>query len=259
MNRDILVIGDCHVEETQDLSRFSLLSKHIVATKPDDIVIIGDFLTLNALSAWDRDKRKKMEGKRYQKEIEAGNKALDLLMADMLKLQKKQRKNKEKQYKPNLIFIEGNHEDRLTRYLDYDPTFEGAIGVEKDLRLKERGWKWVDYRDYHYINEIGFTHIPHNTVSPIAGKYHIHRATDCTVKSVVYGHTHKLETACKHVEGMDHLQQVLSVGCFFQEHEEYVKGRVTHYWKGVVTLHSYKPNRFDIDTMSLGAMRRKYA
>ena len=258
MTRNILVVGDCHVEETQDLSRFELLGKLIVQEKPEDIVLIGDFLTLNCLSAWDKDKRKKMEGKRYVSEIAAGNKALDLMMADMLKLQKKQRKNKEKQYKPNLIFIEGNHEDRLTRYLDYDPTFEGAIGVRKDLKLDERGFEWVDYRDYKYINDIGFTHIPHNTVAPIAGKYHIHRATDCTVKSVVYGHTHKLETANKHVEGMEHLQQVMSVGCFFQEHEEYVKGRRTDYWKGVVLLRSYKPNRFDFETYSLGRMRRTY-
>jgi hypothetical protein len=37
-----------------------------------------------------------------------------------------------------------------------------------------------------------------------------------------------------------------------------VDGRVTHYWKGVVLLNNYKPGRFDMETWSLGRMRRTY-
>jgi hypothetical protein len=58
--------------------------------------------------------------------------------------------------------------------------------------------------------------------------------------------------------GQAHLQQVANVGCFFEEHEKYVEGRMTQYWKGVVMLDSWKPGRFDISTYALSSLRRKY-
>jgi hypothetical protein len=58
--------------------------------------------------------------------------------------------------------------------------------------------------------------------------------------------------------GQESLQQVLNVGCFFEEHEAYVKGKMTNYWKGLMVLNTYKPGRFDVSTYSLGRLRREY-
>jgi hypothetical protein len=60
------------------------------------------------------------------------------------------------------------------------------------------------------------------------------------------------------LQGMVHLQQLLSAGCFFERHDPYVHGRVTHYWKGVMILENYKPGRFDITSFSIGRLRRMY-
>lgn len=254
----ILVIGDTHVSAEDDLTRFEWAAKFITEHEPDYIVIMGDFLTLNCLSAWDKDKRKRMEGRRYYDEIQKGNEALDILTSGITNKNNRFRLQKKKLYSPDIIYIEGNHEDRLTRYLDYDPTFEGAVSVDTDLHLASRGIVWIPYREYWTNNGIGFTHIPHNSVRPVSGKYHVHKAMDCTIQSVVYGHTHKLETACRHTPGMQHLQQVLSAGCFFDTNEDYVHGLITNYWKGLVLLHNYKEGRFDIETFSLGRLRRTY-
>lgn len=254
-----LVIGDCHVSAGQNVSRFKMLSKMIVDKRPDNIVIMGDFLTMESLSAWDRNKRMKMENRRYFREIETGNEALDLLFSDMEKVNEKYRKQKRRTYDPKITYIEGNHEDRLTRFLDTDPTFEGFASVYKDLKLKERGIGWVNYREYMYIEGVGFTHIPFNEVKEIAGAINITgKAATCTVDSVVFGHTHRYEVTNEHKQGMDHLQQLVTCGCFISEKEDYVHGRKTRYWRGVLLLHHYKEGRFDAEPYALGRLERLY-
>lgn len=254
----ILTVGDCHVTNGQDLSRFDVLSKFIMDERPEHIVIMGDYLTFQCLSAWDKNKRRAMEGQRYLLEMEAGNEGLDRMLKDMNEYNEKRKRNRKAQYNPELIYINGNHEDRLDRYLETEPTFDGVVGVEKDLALRERGFTFIPYRTYHWINDIGFTHIPFNKVREISGVDITRKASMVTVKSCVFGHTHELHISNSHRMGQEHLQQVSNVGCFFEEHEKYVEGRMTQYWKGVVMLDSWKEGRYDITTHSLSKMRRVY-
>lgn len=258
MNNSILVIGDCHVSDNQDLSRFTIASKFIVDEKPDYIIIIGDFLTLDALSAWDRNKRKKMEGRRYNKEIEAGNEALDLLFHDMKQYNVKRSKRHRKQYKPEIVYIEGNHEDRLTRYLDTDPTFDGMVGVKKDLKLDKRKIKFVPYKEYYYVNGIGFTHIPFNKMAPVSGIDITRKASMVNVNSVVFGHTHEQHLSHIHKQGQEHLQDIYCCGCFFEHKDDYVRGCVTQYWVGLTILDNWKTSRFDVRSYSLSNLKRRY-
>ena len=254
----VIVIGDSHVDDEQSLDRFDVASKFIIDQKPEYIVNIGDFLTLNCLSAWDMNKRKKMEGRRYIKEIDAGNEALDRLMAGVNQYNKKRRKSKKVQYKPKWIYTAGNHSDRLGRYLDNDPTFEGTIGIQKDLKLKERGIEWIPYREYYYINDVGFTHIPFNKVAPICGMNITAKAQAVGIKSTVFGHTHEQHLSHVHKEGMKHLQDTYNCGCFFDKKEDYVHGKVTNYWRGLTVLHIWKEGRFDVESWSMGRLEREY-
>ena len=254
----ILTIGDCHVDDEQNLDRFDLLGQFIIDHKPTHIVIIGDFLTLNCLSAWDKDKRKRMEGRRYASELDAGNIALDKMLSYMVQYNKWRTKNKKRKYSPTMYYLEGNHEDRLNRYFEYDPTFEGRVGIEKDLFLKERGFEFIPYREYVYIGGIGFTHIPFNKTSPISGIDITRKAQLVTVNSVVFGHTHEEHLSHVHKEGMPHLQDTYCCGCFLSKKEDYVKGRVTNYWRGISLLTNWKKGRFDINTHSLGRLERLY-
>ena len=241
----VLTIGDCHTNDTQDLSRFNLLNKFILDKRPDVIVFIGDFLTLQCLSAWDANKRALMEGKRYYKEIAAGNKALDMAFKNV-------------EYSPEIIFIEGNHEDRLTRYLEKDPTFSGAVSVPKDLRLEERGIKFIPYREYYHVNGVGFTHIPFNKVREIGGVNISRKASQVTVSSVIFGHTHNQELAHVWKPGMPHLQDIYCLGAFFEEIEKYMEGRISEYWRGLSLLNMWKEGRYDVESFSLGRLDKMY-
>lgn len=254
----ILPIGDAHISAEDDLERFKYLSKFIVDKKPDVIVFMGDFLTMDALNFFDKDKRKKLEGKRYKKEIDKGNEALDIIFFDLLELQEKLRQQKLKIYKPEIYFLEGNHSFRVKRYLEIDPTFEGLIGIEQDLKLKERNIKFIPYREYLDLNGIAFTHIPFNKCKEISGVNITRKISQVLYTSCVFAHVHSMEYESFKRHGQKDLQQILSVGCYFEKHEDYVHGRITEYWKGLVLLDSFKSGRFDIQTFSLETLKRKY-
>lgn len=259
---NVLVVGDAHVDETQNgagLDRFTALGNKIAAEQPDYIIIIGDFVSLNCLSDWDRNKRKTMEGKRYQLEIAAGNEALDRMMAGIARAYEATKRAKKKPYIPTVVYIEGNHENRLTRFLAVDPTFEGTVNLEQDLQLEERGIVFIPYKDIYNIDGVSFTHVPiGGTGKPIGNPGVSAKALRLFAGSVVFGHTHTLDHCAEHRHGYPHLCQALSVGCFFEHVDEYAKGARTDYWRGLVDLDIYGTNRFDIATTSMSQLKRKY-
>lgn len=190
-----LVIPDGHVSPDQDLTRFANAGKLIVQRRPDRIVSLGDFVTIESLSNWDLNKSANMEGKRYTLDMDAGKEALRLLLAPLKKLQAQQKFVGAEVYSPKLIFIKGNHCCRLDRYLETRPELKEHLNLDKDLDLKGFGFTdIIEYRDSIEFEGVIFTHAPMNAANqPVSGKYAIHRAAEMTAKSIVFGHTHRLE------------------------------------------------------------------
>ena len=42
-----------------------------------------------------------------------------------------------------MVYLEGNHENRIEPYIDAHPAMEGLIEVDKALDLNKRRMKWV--------------------------------------------------------------------------------------------------------------------
>lgn len=239
----ILVIGDAHITEKDNLNRFKAMQKVIKKYKPNKILIIGDFLTLDCLSAWDKNKKKIMEGKRFKNEIDKGNEALDLI---------------QEVHKGEIIYLEGNHEDRLERYLDVQPTFDGVVNIDLQLKLKDRKITWIRYKAFYTINGISFTHIPiAGNGRPIGGMNMTKKALQMFNNSIVFGHTHslKIDHETRHNGGMN---KALNVGCFFEEDHDYTEGSVCDYWKGLILLETTKANDFDFTTISMESIMKGF-
>lgn len=245
-----LVIGDAHVDPKQakankGLERFTWANKYIHDIKPDRVVIIGDFFTMDSVSSHNNGKFLTKENLRYSLDLMAGEAGLQLLDVP---------KNTE------LIFTEGNHEERSRRYLEGVPELEGTLPTPEDVtRGVYPDVKWVPYKEFHTYRGVGFTHVPFNEGGkPVAGKTATARALDLCDTSVVFGHTHKLDVACVHRHGGRHLVQAINVGCFFAHVDDYALGTVTSYWRGLVTLNHYDHGRVDVETLALGRLRREY-
>lgn len=257
-----LIIGDSHVTSEQDLSRFKSLGNWIEQHRPDTIISIGDFMDIKSLSAWDMNKRLLMEGRRYQLEIEAGNQALDLLQTPTYLLQEIQKHHKKRVYKPEWIYIEGNHENRVARYLEQHPELVGHLNYRKELKLEERGFTFIPYKSYYLHKGVYFTHVPiSGNGNPRGGSIYnqLNYALNEHNGSIVFGHVHKLAMAGIHRHGSQHYNQALTVGCFFEHIDEYAKGASTNYWRGIVVLTHYDNSRFDVETIAISRLKKEYA
>lgn len=136
----ILFVPDCHIPN-EDEDAWNVMMAAAKVHKPDVIVLLGDFLDGESLSAHPPDKPGRRD---LQEEIAAVTKRLDELG---------------KLGAEDLIYISGNHEWRLERYLAKNaPAIFNCVSIPQLLSLKERGWKWVPYRKTYRIGKLHITH-----------------------------------------------------------------------------------------------------
>lgn len=136
----IMVLPDLHVPFENKVAWKTFL-KACQVVRPDVVVIIGDFLDCASVS--DHAKSAKDE-KRFKNEIDAGNAALD----ELCKLRI-----------PRIVYLFGNHEFRLERYLNSRaPELDDIIDLKKLLKLEERGIEHVPYGEFIRIGKMAFFH-----------------------------------------------------------------------------------------------------
>ena len=112
-----LIIPDCQVKPGHDYTYLRAFGNYIVKKRPDVIVNIGDFADMPSLSSYDKGK-KSFEGRRYKHDVAAVHEAMDILLKPLRDLQARQRRNKDKVYKPRMVLTIGNHEHRINRAVE---------------------------------------------------------------------------------------------------------------------------------------------
>ncbi len=253
-----LLVPDAHVTCHEDLSRFTQCGNLIVDRQPERIMIMGDFVSLDSLSDFDMNTRLLMEQRRYEQDIRAGNVALDLMLRPLQDYNKRMVEGKRKTYRPEIVFLEGNHEYRATRYVQSHAELEGFIEVSRDLRLSDRGIRFIPYRGFYRVDGTTFVHAPMNKANqPISGKYAVARALERYSGNIVFGHTHRWEYMEEKRMDCDANNTALACGCFFEVCPEYAEGAENNWWKGLTILHHHE-NGWDIEQISLARLGRMY-
>lgn len=242
----ILVFTDTHDDPDINQDRFSWLGEVMADKQPEVIVQLGDFLSMGSLSRWDRDKRLKIEGRRYLRDMESGRSALGKIMRPVYDLQQRQRRLKKKTYDPTIYWFEGNHEYWIRQYTEYSPEMDGQIGLQSDLGLPDN-WNFVPYPDNICIQDIYFTHIPHTKGGALMSPYICQRALEMFEGSVVFGHTHEFQLATKTRFGGNQYT-ALNAGCLFDETPDYAIGKQNNYWKGIFLIEP-QDGSFDLQTL----------
>lgn len=89
-----------------------------------------------------------------------------------------------------IIFIAGNHEDRLRKFLWNNPAINGCISLEEKLDLNNLEIKYFEYgRNFVYKNKLIYTH--GNKINKYSA-YTAKNMLDDLGLSVIMAHTHKL-------------------------------------------------------------------
>lgn len=165
----ILFIPDVH-RPYHNVRAWNLMVRAMKEWKPKIVVILGDYLEGYGLSRFIKDPRRSD----MEFEFADGNKGLDEL--DSFGAEQK-------------IYVGGNHDSQ--RFNDYikqnAPALQGVASLEQALRLKERGWKYVPYRDHAKIGKVYVTHDVGAT-----GRNAAHKVIDVYQHSVITGHTHRM-------------------------------------------------------------------
>lgn len=175
MLKKLLFIPDTHIPY-HDKRAWRLAMIAAKAFKPDTIIIGGDFGDFYSVSSHSKqvDRMNK-----FDYELKQINKALDQVCSIGTK---------------DIHFVEGNHEDRLRRYLqDKAPELAGQLDTKSLFKLKKRG---ISFTPYKSTLKLGKLHVTHDFGN--AGRFAHYKALDTAQQNVVINHTHRIGYA---VEG----------------------------------------------------------
>jgi len=226
--------------------------KYIAEKKPDAIVLIGDWWDMESLCSYDKGKTS-FEGRRYNKDIEAGNLAMDLFLQPIKAEINRLKVNKKKQWKPRLVFTMGNHEYRIERAIEYDSILEDTIGYF-DLNLND--FEVYDYLQPVVIEGVAFSHF---FTTGVMGRPVTSARALLTKKmmSCVMGHVQDRDIA--YGKRADNVRLTgLFAGMFTQHNEAYLGNQGNDSWKGIWMLNEVNNGSFDELPVSLTYLKRKY-
>ena len=249
-----LVIPDTQCKDGVFLDHMTWVGNYIVDQKPDVIIHIGDHWDMPSLSSYDTGTLA-FEGRRYKKDIAAGNKGMDMLMKPILAEQARQRKNKDKVWKPRLVFTIGNHENRITRAVNDDPKLDGLMSYD-DFNLKQYGWEVLPFLQVATIDGICYAHYftsgvmgrPVSSARALLTKKH---------QSCVMGHVQDRDIAFDK-RGDGSRITGLFAGICYQHDEDYLTLQTNGSWRGLWVLNDVQNGAFDEMPVSLNYLEKQH-
>lgn len=250
-----LVIPDCQVKPGQSVKYLENIGRYIVEKLPEVIVCIGDFADMPSLSSYDTGK-KSFEGRTYKADVRAVHKGMDALLGPLFKYQAKQRKLKKKVYKPRMILTLGNHEDRITRAVEYDRKLEDLISIE-DLNYEQYGWEVYDFLDVVVVDGIAYSHYfasgvmgrPVTSANSLLTKKHM---------SCFAGHQQGRQIAYARKADGSEITAIIAGSCY-EHDEEYLNHQGNQHWRGFYVLHEVNNGSFDEMAVSLNYVNKNYS
>lgn len=248
------VIPDVQAKDGVDFTYLNKIGRYIVEKKPDKIICLGDFADMPSLSSYDVSK-KNFEGKRYVKDIAASHTAMEALLSPMWEFNVKAKRNKEKQYHPDMVLTLGNHEHRIHRAVNDDSKLEGVLTVDA-LGYVGYGWTVVPFLDVIVIDGIAYSHYfttglmgrPVTTASACIAKKHM---------SCIQGHQQGLQIATAYNAEGRNLTSIIAGSCY-EHNEDYMSSQGNKHWRGFLMLHDVKDGEFDLMPVSLKYINKKY-
>lgn len=251
MRKRHLLIPDTQIKPLAPLGCMTWAARAILEYRPDVIIHIGDHWDMSALNGYDSPM--KMEKRRLVDDVKAGNLAIKELTRPLREYQRRHKRFA--QYNPRLVFLMGNHEDRITRTIEkYPQILDGLVSM--DL-LALDGWEVHGFREVVTIDGISYSHYFYNPDSgrPYGGT--IENRLKNIGSSFTQGHQQGLRYGIKPtVTGKTF--HGLVAGSYYQHTEDYRGPQATNEWRGIVVKNEVCDGNYDIMPLSMDYLRRKF-
>lgn len=224
-----LAINDLHVPYQND-ELLKLVFKFAKNLKPDKLFILGDLLDFYSISHFDRDPQRMLN---LENEFRAGREILEQIREII---------------KGEIIFIAGNHEDRLRKFLWNNPILDGCITIEEKLVLNDLDIKYYEYgRNYIYKNKLIYTH--GNKINKYSA-YTAKNLLDDLGMSVIFGHSHRLGMHYKTDYGGAKVGVENGCLCDFENAMDWFRKEVVDWQRGISVI-KWHEDRFNIQQISI--------
>lgn len=211
----VLVWGDAHDSPSiPDKSRFRHLGMLASELQPDLIVDVGDALDLDSLST-------------HSVPGSMDDRARPQFLTEIASLTDAMGEFNETAPPASEVpryHLDGNHCYRADRFENINPTAAGVYTLPLQQVFARYGFSTKKYREWLFIEGVGFTHIPINA----AGREYGGLNAEITVArestfSVVFGHTHRSNKIRRHKVGIGNGLDVFNTGSFMPQ------GYIKHY------------------------------
>lgn len=169
--KKILIFGDSHLETKKGVdSSYSLFKQIVKLSKPNITLCVGDLLDFSYISHF--TELGEAEGKRLSEDIEIFKNELSYF---------------KKYSKEGVIFLQGNHEDRLNKLLLKNPVLIGIVDLTKIC--KDLGVTYVPTNEqpYKLLPDLYVTH------GLTFAKHFCAKLADTAGCSIISGHTHRTQ------------------------------------------------------------------
>lgn len=207
------------------------------------VIHLGDHWDMPSLSSYDKGK-KAMEGRRYVKDIDAGNRAFQILDDSLHGVE------------ADYHFLLGNHEHRITRASESDAQLDGIVTLD-DLAVYSFGWQVHDFLEPLTIDGITYSHY---FVNPMTGRPLAGANLETRLKSVGHSFTmgHQQGLKWGRIETIRGGRVGLVAGSCYIHDEDYLTPQVLNYWRGILVCHNVRNGDYDLMQVSLDYLARRY-
>jgi predicted phosphodiesterase len=207
----VMVLGDPHDKPGRDKRRFTWMGRHAAETKPDYIVSIGDWASLDSLSTHEvPGSANDAERPGFWQELDSLDESLAAFGAEVPDCSQ--------------IHVHGNHEHRAVRAANRQPKLNGDMPIRLDEVFSRYGWRTRPFGEFVDIAGVDFVHCPLNVMGREMGGQHVERnVANMTTRSLVFGHTHRAQVTNFSKVGQQRKITVVNVGTSmpFGEIEKY--------------------------------------
>lgn len=246
MNRHF-IIPDTQVKAGVPMYHFRWLGYAIDEYQPTRLIHLGDHWDFASVSTHSAKGSKEKEGQRILKDIEAGNDALQHLEDHYTHTPKTK------------LILRGNHEHRLSRYIEENPVLDGLVGMHL-LNDTELGWEVLPYKNgspqAKEIDGVCYAHFfaNPNTGKPIGGNaaYKL----NAIGSPFVQGHVQGYDIGTKQYATGRTIRGIVAGSCYL--HDEEYKGMANSHWRGAVVLNEVSKGIFSEMPLTLDYLCRKY-
>jgi predicted phosphodiesterase len=198
----VMVMGDPHDKPGRDKRRFTWMGRHAAETKPDYIVSIGDWASLDSLSTHE------IPGSQGDADRPGFWEELDSLDDSLARYNVGANG-----VSAPRIHCHGNHEHRASRAANKQPKLNGDMPLRLDEVFARHGWRTNVFGEFVDIHGVDFVHCPLNVMGREMGGQHVERnVANMTTRSLVFGHTHRAQVTNFSKVGQQRKITVVNVG-----------------------------------------------